>query len=512
MNKVILYIIVFLSGASILAIEVLGTRILGPFYGVTLYLWTALITVTLAALSLGYFIGGYFADKNARMSHISWLLTGSAVWVFAIPLLKIPLLRTSDIFGIRAAVLVAAIGLFFVPLTLMGMISPFAIRVRAGHLDEVGRCAGKLYAISTMGSVFSALSVGFFLIPVVGVARLTILTGILLLIAAGLGVIGRNKSTIQRVVIIVSGAIGSILLFTNGDLAQPEYGLLEVRQSNYGELRVLDTVESGGEYRYLIIDGCVHSVVDRAILESVCSYVEVLDVPKYIFNQPGKLLLIGLGAGSVAQNYSRVGWETTIVEIDPEITELAQLYFDFRQTDGKVIHGDGRQFVRQNRELYDLIVVDAFGSSSIPFHMITVEAFEEMQSSLTEDGILAINIIALDRGSNLISSVCKTLHHSFKHISVLPLPPGESHDTLSSFIVLASGNRIGRGEDDEVHFNSNKDTYSMEIAWQNRYVPDYSMGTVITDDLNPVDIWSEAINLEDRKFLRVEFGFKGLNW
>ena len=132
-----LYLSVSLSGASVLAIEILGTRILGPFYGVSLFLWSALITVTLAALSAGYALGGRWADKGATYPRLSSLLAGAGLWLIAVPWMRNPLLHLAEPFGLRFAALVAALALFFVPLMLLGMVSPYAIKLRASSLEDI---------------------------------------------------------------------------------------------------------------------------------------------------------------------------------------------------------------------------------------------------------------------------------------------------------------------------------------------------------------------------------------
>ena len=184
MSKWYLYIAVFVGGAAVLAIEILGTRILGPFYGVSLFLWSALISVTLIALSVGYAVGGRWADRGATFSRLYWLLAGAGIWTLLIPWLRAPVLFIAEPFGLRFAVLVAAFILFVPPLTLLGMVSPYAIRVRASSLNVVGRTAGDLYAVSTVGSVVAALLTGFVLIPNVGVTRLTYLIGGMLVLTS----------------------------------------------------------------------------------------------------------------------------------------------------------------------------------------------------------------------------------------------------------------------------------------------------------------------------------------
>ncbi|MBI3195873.1 MAG: fused MFS/spermidine synthase, partial [Ignavibacteriae bacterium] len=157
MKKFFLYWLVSVVGAVVLALEILGTRVLGPFYGVSIFLWSALISVTLAALSLGYMLGGKMADKHASIGRLSTLLLISGIWVLLIPWIRHPFLTLAEPLGLRTAVLVAAFILFFPPLMLLGMVNPFAIKLKATSLETIGKTAGNLNAISTLASVISAL-------------------------------------------------------------------------------------------------------------------------------------------------------------------------------------------------------------------------------------------------------------------------------------------------------------------------------------------------------------------
>ncbi|HWO57967.1 MAG TPA: fused MFS/spermidine synthase, partial [bacterium] len=179
-----IYTAVIIGGAAVLALELLGTRVLAPFYGASLYLWSALIAVTLAALSVGYALGGRWADRGPRLGRFAILFGLAGLWTLLIPLLRDPVLLLTEPFGLRVAVLVTAALLFFPPLALLGMVSPYAIRLKAAQLEEVGRTAGYLYSVSTAASVAAALAIGFFLIPNLGVTRLVAATGLLLLATA----------------------------------------------------------------------------------------------------------------------------------------------------------------------------------------------------------------------------------------------------------------------------------------------------------------------------------------
>ncbi len=334
-----LYLSISVSGASVLAIEILGTRILGPFYGVSLFLWSALITVTLAALSAGYALGGRWADKGATYPRLSSLLAGAGLWLLAVPWIRNPILHLAEPFGLRFAALAAALVLFFVPLMLLGMVSPYAIKLRASSLEDIGRSAGNLYAISTVASVVAALLTGFFLIPSFGVYRLTLAVGILLVAAALPGFFGKRMPAAKLILPIVILAAGAGLIRGSRENApDPERGLIFKGQSPYGEIRVVNDFE----FRYLLIDGAVHTAVDTTLhYYSVMPYVHVIDLARGYFERPGRLLLIGLGGGSIAKRYHRDGWDIDAVEIDPLVTKVAYDYFGFDSLEARV-HQDGR--------------------------------------------------------------------------------------------------------------------------------------------------------------------------
>ncbi|MCI0513719.1 fused MFS/spermidine synthase, partial [candidate division KSB1 bacterium] len=324
MQKGYLYFVVGLSGAAVLAIEILGTRILGPFYGVSLFLWSALITVTLAALSVGYALGGWWADRGATVLRLNFLLLAAGGWLVLVPWLKLYLVNLAEPFGLRCAVLMAALILFFPPLTLLGIVSPYAIKLRATNLSEIGRTAGNLYAISTVASVGAALLTGFYLIPSIGVNRLTWLLGLALIFSAIGGFVFRRWLKTGLVITAV-GLIGSSLflfLFPTQP-ANAASGLLFHRQSPYGEIHVVDREDT----RYLLIDGAIHTMIQKDTGETLQAYAIALDLSRLFFQKPGEMLLIGLGGGAIAKSYAQNSWRVTAVEIDPVVIEVARNFF-----------------------------------------------------------------------------------------------------------------------------------------------------------------------------------------
>lgn len=516
MNRNSLYLVVAISGASVLALEILGTRILGPFYGLSIFLWSALITVTLAALSVGYFIGGWWADRGAKIERLSLMLAGAGVWLLIIPIITKFVLVLIEPLSLRLSVLVAAAILFFPPLTLLGMISPYAIKLKTAHLNEVGRSAGNLYAISTLASVIAALLTGFWLIPNFGIGRLTLFIGLVLLLLAALLIIWRRKSKLLSIGAII---VFVLLIFVSwtalAERPQPVHGLLCIKQSTYGEIRVVDKNES----RYLLIDGAIHSIVNPALFfEPQHGYVVVMDLNRNFFDHTGSMLLIGLGGGSIANSYSAAGWKVDAVEIDPVVTQIAKKYFGFRSEDCRVFHADGRQFLRSTDERYDLIIMDAFGSGSIPFHLITKEFFELIQEHLQPDGVFAINVQSIGWESQLVKAVAATLKSVFSEVFALPLH--EPPNVLGNVIVVAANRTLEFSEEllgkpaDYVDVDPYEHwkVVQRNHAWDNRFVPEISNVQILTDDHNPTDIWSEEINFRERQELHRFFGAIGGGW
>jgi spermidine synthase len=516
MRDLRLYVIVFISGAAVLALEILGTRILGPFYGMGLFLWSALITVTLAALSVGYAVGGRWADRGPSFSRLGLLFGAAGLWVLAVPFLEHPVLLAAEPLGLRAAVLVTATLLFAPPLTLLGMVSPYAIRLKARDLNHVGRTAGNLYAVSTVASVVSALGMGFFLIPAMGVGRLTYAIGLALLTASGLAFFARIGGSRDRgtAALLVLGIGSAGMAKLSDDAPDPSRGLLDVRQSPYAEIRV---VEARGA-RHLLIDGGIHSVVDPATWRTWHPYAAALDVLDFLFERPGSMLLVGLGAGSIAKRYAEHGWRVDAVEIDPVVAEVARDHFGLRSEDCAVHLRDGRRFLRETAKSYDLIVVDAFGSSSIPFHLATLESFGLMVSRLAGDGVLAVNVEVWGWDDPLVASLAATVGAHLDQ--VLALPTREPPDAVGNVLIVGSRRALEFDEYERLpRLSSLLDRphehwrgVQMNHAWDNRFVPETRSALVFTDDRNPVDLWTERVNREARRELHEYFRDLPRSW
>lgn len=503
MMNLFLYFAVVVGGVAVLILEILGTRLLGPHFGVSLYLWSALIGVTLAALGVGYALGGMWADRRATFGRFSLLFALSGLLVLILPWAVGPVLGLLEPAGLRTAALIGAAILFFPPLVLLGMVSPFAIRLKATSLDVVGRTAGNLYAASTLAGVMAAVGTGFVLIPALGVRLLLVLVGVLLLGTGAIGwTLGRgNRAARTAAILALPVLLGTAGATVHGERADPARGLLAVADSPYGEIRVL---EKDG-LRYLLIDGAPHSIADPATWASDCPYAHVMELAREFLPQPGRMLLVGLGAGSLAKSFAAAGWQVDAVEIDPVVTRFAREYFGLQESEARVTHEDGRRFLLEQPErTYDLVILDAFGSSSIPFHLVTREVFALIRSRLVPGGLLAMNVEAVGWHDPLVEAVAATLAAEFNDVRILPL--AEPPDQLGNVVLLAGDIPLELPYDLDPPDSRWSPQYHRVHAWDNRFGPPPAGHPVLTDDHNPVDLWSDKVNAATRRNLHAWLG------
>ncbi|MBI5883434.1 MAG: fused MFS/spermidine synthase [Elusimicrobia bacterium] len=421
---------VFTAGAAVLALELVGSRVISPFYGSSLYSWAAIITVTMVALALGYALGGRAADRDPSPALFAKLAAAAGVAVAFIPLLRVPVLSGTASLGVRLGALASSAILLGPALSLLGSLGPVVVRLSTREVASVGRRSGEVMAVSTAGSVLGAVASGFFLIPNLRVP--TILYGIagLLFIVAAAGLwAGKGRGAIAS--ILAAGAAGLLSL-----RPAPADGMLFAKQSPFGEVRVFD---ADGR-RFLLVDGVTQSVARRARrrartdadrlppFETDSPYLHTLELAAAACPQGGRALFIGSGAGQLPVSFEvfhRIA--SDVVEIDPVMLEAAKL-FGFplppgrqapggagrfplagggippgRQTlaeGGKVFVEDGRAFLQRNSRPYDIIILDAFVGENPPYHLFTAESFQAARKSLAPGGIVAANLVSLVSGKN----------------------------------------------------------------------------------------------------------------
>jgi spermidine synthase len=475
----------FVTGTAILVLELLGTRVIGPYYGASVYVWSSLIGVTLAALALGYWAGGYTADRWPHLTSFAVEVTAAALFVSTIPWMHKAVLSATTPLGLKAGALVSAAVLFGPPLVLLSMAGPVAIRLVTSQFTLLGWGVGRIYGVSTLGSMLGAVVTGFVLIPTFPVRA--ILFGVALSLL-GLGAIGLLLA--RRVgIALASTTVGIGLALLLAGSPAPPSNLVYMTNSFYGELKVLDVQER----RVLFINGLDNGFVNRRTFESSTPYTSYVGYLRLARPRANRALCIGLGVGSIPRSL-RVdyGIDTDVVEIDPQVVAIARRYFDF-PGDIPVFVEDGRMFVERARASYDLVFLDAFSSDVHPFHLFTREFFASVDRVLEPGGILAINLVAFPYGehSQAWMSAYRTIAERFRFVRVFKgqdVSPEET-DRWANLLLVASHEPLPDPAALAVPGKDHADVLATMAARE--LAPESSGGAdrsvVLTDDYNPMD-------------------------
>lgn len=403
------YFFLFLVGAVILVLEIGGSRILAPFFGSTIFVWSALITVTMGFLSLGYFVGGYLVDIYTRRALYYYVnFFGAFFALFLIKLNRI-LLVFSDGFGFMYGPLVAGVLLFALPLFFYSMSGPVLIRLNSKNIESSGNVSGRIFAVSTIGSLFGALLAGYYFIPNFSLSAVMINSNLIIMIFSILGLF-LVKDHIYRIIIF---ALVLILIYfvpvinieNNEDLK-----IIHKEASFYADLKV-------ARLKYvdlLLMDGVAQSVFSHNTDQSFA--YEALQINKHLSEYPDNadILVLGFGVGSVKGVFDS-RFAVDYVELDPKMIKLAKEYFNYDLDKNDTMYiADARQFLRKNNKKYDVIFVDLYHSGVIPVHTHTQEALMLMRSRLKDDGILFSNMLG-DPDSALIQSLALTTESVFPY-------------------------------------------------------------------------------------------------
>lgn len=421
-----LELVVFLCGAILMGLEMLGSRVLAPSFGNSIFVWGSLIGVFLSALAVGYYVGGLLADARPLRPMLGVPIAGAGLLVLAIPHLAGPVSGLAGL-GPRLGPLLAATLLFFPPTVLLGMVTPFAIRLQGASVPQLGRAAGRLYAVSTVGSIAGTLGTAFFLVPAVGVTDLLRYLGTaLLLLGGGLAAAGARWQVKAALAGIAALAVLlSPLRPVDVELA-PDGRLLRVlyrKDSLYHHIRVVE----GGGARYLRFDNSWQSGMSLADpAESVFPYPDYFHLAMVLRSNIRNVLFVGLGGGQAPKRFLRdYPWvQVDVVELDPEVVRVAREYF-FLPDDPRlrVVVEDGRRYLEKTDRRYDLIVLDAYYADAIPFHLTTREFFRLVKDRLREGGLVTANVIgALEgRRAALFHAVYRTVAEVFPERYVFPV-------------------------------------------------------------------------------------------
>lgn len=421
--SILFFSLAFVEGGAVMCVELCSAKILSPYFGTSIYVWAAVLGITLTALTTGYYFGGYLSFKKSDTKVVAWLMLLGGLLLTLTPIISGFILPITINFSLITGTIVSLMCFLFLPLVMFGAVSPMLINLLTSQAKESGKNSGTVYAVSTLGGIFSTFLVGFYLLPNFGIT-ITLYGYGVLIVASAVVLFVSSKNVDIKVVIVAVFALIS-LNFSNHKTP----GVIVESEGILGNIKVMDRQYPNGKvYRELMVNNISQTIMDRNNPnESLWSYVDVLMYNINNYSNGKKALLLGMGGGTVYKQLVANGYKVDIVEIDARIEKLAKEYFYIEQ-DVEVIIDDARHYIRTTDKKYDVIIYDLYHSETPPVHLMTKEAFADIQQQLNENGMLVVNFYGFISGSK--GRAARSLYTTLKHTNFdvrLIATDGEEH-------------------------------------------------------------------------------------
>ncbi|MCC6313296.1 MAG: fused MFS/spermidine synthase [Thermomicrobiales bacterium] len=424
----VLQAVVFFGGFASIGSELAISRLIAPYFGASTFIWATIIGLNLTFLSLGYWWGGRVADRRPSARVLFGITAVAAVAIALLPLLARPILGTSlaafqnlDV-GAFYGALVGTLLLMALPLTLLGFVTPFAIRLRLHDVRAAGNTAGSVYALSTVGSIAGSFVPVLLLIPNLGAARTFVALGLALLIPSVIGLFSVRAFTPGALAVLAVALLPFMAVAQPAGVRPPEGGtLLTERESTYNYIQV---VQENGRNLLILNDGhAIHSIYDPANLLTGGPWDYFMAAPLVVDgaspDSVRQAMFIGLAGGTAARQLTAAYGPIPIdgVEIDPDIVNVAREYFGLDELPNvRAIVADGRYALKTSSAHYDLIGVDAYRQPYIPFQLTSAEFFDEVADRLTPNGVAVVNVGRTQTDYRLVDAISSTMAHVFDHV------------------------------------------------------------------------------------------------
>ncbi|MCI5058097.1 MAG: fused MFS/spermidine synthase [Flavobacteriales bacterium] len=438
----ILYITAFLTGFVLMSFELLGARIIAPYFGSSLITWSSLIGIILFSISFGYLLGGKYADRKPKLDHLALILLLCAFSIAAVGFLKDNILNLihNNISNLKVKTVFGILILFFAPGFLIGCSSPYILKIALKDLKQTGTTAGRIYAISTLGSILGTFLTGFMLIPNFGhVVAIIFCSMLLLLNAITIFLMKRKLGSITMLILVVITIFINIKTYGN-HISKPYID----EDSAYNRILIFE--DQNTNTRVLQLNNHINGAIYLDSNELVYEYNQVYF--KLISElQPKKILILGGGAFNLPRYLSsNYGFDQLdIVEIDPKLVDLSVKHFAFEKSKNVNIYvEDARNFLLKNSNSYDLIIWDVFTSPlTAPYQMTTSECLDLMNKNLNPNGSILSNILGSLEGqkSIFLRGIVNTGNLKFKNISLFPVYELKDRHRSQNIILRLSNQR-----------------------------------------------------------------------
>lgn len=428
LNKNKLFTISFIEGASVMAAEICGAKLLAPFFGSSLYVWSAVMAITLGGLASGYFIGGQLSKKSDKENILLFVLIIAVCCLCFMPFLTSLFLLMASHLTLIPAVIISVFFLLFPTMLCMGATSPLIISILTSESHKSGENSGAVYAISTVGGIIATFLCGFYLIPTFGV-RFSLISFAIALALACLFLILKKKSKVSGFILlfVISIALfGFINSNVNKFTVYKSEGIL-------GKLEIRDEPSRSNEsviIRRLLINNTIQTEMQLESRQSVSEYVHLVE-KNLLYFPKGKALILGLGGGIVANMFADHHYPVTAVEFDERIIDMAKRFF-YLNDSIKTVSADARYFINNCKEKYNLILFDVFKAEEQPSHVITKESLIKLKTMLDTNGVVLINTHGYLTGTKGLGTQCliATLRQAGFQIKICTFSEDENYRNL----------------------------------------------------------------------------------
>lgn len=484
---------VCVTGAAVMMLEFAASRVIAPWFGSSIFVWGNIVGAILIALSLGYYWGGKLADSRPELRVLTGIVLVAGLFSSFIPVLLALAVQHISLSSVFAgnAILTTILGSFIIivllfafPVGLLGMVSPYVIRLNIVTLDRAGQVAGGLYAWSTLGSIVGTFASAFFFVPYLG-SRETIFIAAASLIFVAVFTQVYTYRTKWWLLSLLLVPVMLYLIFAKQPLLANAAEITE-QESQYQFI----TLQDKGDRLALIYNeglGTQSYYMKTGVLTG--AYYDYLALLPYLkqSNSPDHIAVLGLAGGTLTREYHQYfpADQLTGVEVDPRVIQLARQYFHLDDQQVTVVENDARNFIRTTSNQYDIIVLDAFTNEYyIPWYLTTQENFRLLHDHLNPHGVVAFNIGSATPDTALLRSLIATLYTVFKHVYITSVP-----DSLN-YIVTASDNELSVAGLAQVSDERTESAQYMMSHWQTAVQPD---AAILTDNRAPIEIYTESM-------------------
>lgn len=416
-----------------MACELIGAKMLAPYFGTSLYVWAAALGITLGGLMTGYYLGGIVSHRAANnLKALYLVLIAAAAFLFLMPFTSELIMDAALELSLQAGAMLSLFIFMFPPLVFMGMVSPLIINLLTREVKGAGNSAGNVYAISTLGGILATFLLGFYIIPEFGISRPAMIGGLCLGVLPAVSLLRSNKNLIGMAVLVLLAVLG---------LARPPYQhtsttfkTIYYSEGIMGQVKVVEFFmpESGRDIRSLVVNNTLQTMADVSDPEyDYWAYTRLVPYFAAAYPAESRVLLLGMGGGTLVRRLDALQFELDVVEIDRRIKDVAVEYFGLNPQQ-EVIIDDARHVVRTAQTPYSLIIYDVFKGESAPEHVLTRQGLEEAKKVLRPDGLILINFYGyLDGNLGLLTrSIAKTLQSCDFQFQLFATPGDPDHRNI----------------------------------------------------------------------------------